>query len=185
MEIVMETRRLLLREMELEDLDFVASMLAHPEVMRFYPKRYSLRQSEAWVRRQLERYCTDGFGFWLAVDRANQQPVGQVGVLNTPVDGKVEPALGYLIHHPFWRQGFAAEAASASLEWALARLDAPRVITLVRLENSSSQGVARKIGMKPVKHTPWAGYQHILFHYKRNWSERAAPRAVAFPRPRP
>ena len=34
-EPVLETSRLILREMSLSDLDFVASMLAHPEVMRF------------------------------------------------------------------------------------------------------------------------------------------------------
>ena len=37
----LETPRLALREMSLDDLDFVAAMLGHPEVMRFYPKVYS------------------------------------------------------------------------------------------------------------------------------------------------
>ncbi len=67
--------------MSREDLDFVAQMLAHPEVMRFYPKCYSRAESTEWIERQLKRYKQDGHGLWLAVERRTQQPVGQVGLV--------------------------------------------------------------------------------------------------------
>ena len=41
MKTILETPRLVLREMTLGDLDFIADLLAHPEVMRFYPKCHS------------------------------------------------------------------------------------------------------------------------------------------------
>ncbi len=40
MKVVLETPRLVLRELSLADLDFVAAMLAHPEVMKFWPRPY-------------------------------------------------------------------------------------------------------------------------------------------------
>ena len=40
MKPVLETPRLILREMSVADLDFIAQVLAHPEVMRFWPKCY-------------------------------------------------------------------------------------------------------------------------------------------------
>ncbi len=49
MTFVLESDRLALREMSLEDLDFVATMLADSQVMRFYPKCYSREESAGWI----------------------------------------------------------------------------------------------------------------------------------------
>ena len=114
MPFLLETDRLLLREMSQGDLDFVATMLADPEVMRFYPKAYSREESAEWVERQIARYARDGHGLWLVTLRETGRPVGQVGLTFQSVDGIAEPEVGYLIHRPFWRRGFAAEAAAAS-----------------------------------------------------------------------
>ena len=61
------TDRLRLREMALADLDFLAELLAHPEVMRYYPKCYSRPETQEWVERQLGRYANDGHGLWLQI----------------------------------------------------------------------------------------------------------------------
>ena len=78
---ILETPRLALREMTRDDLDFVAAMLADPEVMRYYPKCYNRDEAAAWVDRQLGRYREHGRGLWLAVDRMSGEPVGQVGLI--------------------------------------------------------------------------------------------------------
>ncbi len=163
MKVILETPRLVLREMSLADLDFVAEMLAHPEVMRYWPKPYSRQEAVDWVRRQQERYGTDGVGYWLALEQASGQPVGQAGLLVLQVEGVEEIGLGYIIHRPFWRRGFATEAAAASRDYALNVLGKPRVIALVRPENVPSQGVALKLGMKPEGRTQYAGYEHLIF----------------------
>ena len=106
--------------MSLGDLDFVAAMLSHPEVMRFYLKLYSRQEATSWIERQLDRYERHGHGLWLAEDRATGEPRGQVGLMIQEVDGIEEPEIGYLIHYPFWRQGLATEAALATGREALA-----------------------------------------------------------------
>lgn len=49
---ILETSRLVLREMSLADLDFVAAMLADPEVMRYYPKCYSASSGRSFRIRE-------------------------------------------------------------------------------------------------------------------------------------
>lgn len=163
MNLVLETPRLRLREMSLDDLDFVAAMLGHPEVMRFWPKPFSRKGSAEWIRRQQERYARDGFGYWLALDKTTQQPIGQAGVLAQEVDGVAEVGLGYIIHRPFWKRGFATEAATACRDYAFERLGKRRVIVLVRVENAPSQAVALKLGMKLEKRVMFAGFEHLVF----------------------
>src|SRR5262245_14683122 len=98
---ILETARLQLREMSLADLDLVATMMSHLEVMRFYPKLYSRDEAQAWIERQIERYAEHGHGLWLVLERETGQPIGQAGLVMQEVDGIQEPEIGYLIHRPF------------------------------------------------------------------------------------
>jgi RimJ/RimL family protein N-acetyltransferase len=173
MSYILETPRLTLREMTWADLDFVASMLADPEVMRYYPKCYSRDEAAAWLGRMRERYTRDGHALWLVADRKNDQPLGQVGLAEQTVEGVRHTEVGYLIHRPFWRQGYAAEAAAASRDYAFTILDKPHVISLIRPENLPSQAVARKLGMTPrpeiVQH---GGFDHLVFWVSRSGSSQ-------------
>ena len=170
MDPILETDRLFLREMSLDDLDFVAAMLGDADVMRFYPQPYSRDDAKRWIERQIERYANDGYGLWLVVEKATHEPVGQVGLTNQNVDGRPEPEIGYLIHKPFWRVGFAREAAAGVRDYAFTALAKPRVISLIRPINIPSQRTALAIGMKPEKMTMHANMEHLVFARKRETS---------------
>ena len=168
MQPVFETERLHAREMTPDDLDFVAAMLAHPEVMRFYPHLYSREEARGWLERQVGRYREHGHALWLVEERAGGEPVGQVGLLMQTVNGAPQPEVGYLVHRPFWRRGYATEAALATRDHAFHALGMPRVVSLIRPENLPSQGVARKLGMRPEGTTLHAGTEHLVFAVARS-----------------
>jgi RimJ/RimL family protein N-acetyltransferase len=180
MKTILETPRLVLREMVPTDLDFLAAMLAHPEVMRYYPKCYSREEAEGWLRRTFDRYAQYGHGWWLVLDRATGEPRGQVGLLPQTIDDKMETEIGYMIHRSFWRQGLASEAAAACRDYAFNTLQRERVIAQIRPENLPSQGVARKIGMAPGPHRMFSGFDHTVFSLTRadwelRWRTRLQP----------
>jgi RimJ/RimL family protein N-acetyltransferase len=149
------------------DLDFIAAMLAHPEVMHFWPRCYSRDEAGEWIERQQERYARHGHGYWLALDKASGTPVGQAGIITQDVDGRPQVGLGWIIHRPFWRQGFAAEAGAAWRDRAFQQLGLERVIALIRPENVPSQGLARKLGMVVEGRTLNAGFEHLIFAARR------------------
>jgi RimJ/RimL family protein N-acetyltransferase len=164
---IIATPRLRLREFTIRDLDFVATLLGDEEVMRFYPKTYNRAESQEWLDRQLRRYAADGHGLWLVALAGDRSPVGTVGLAMQTVDGVREPEIGWLIHRPCWRRGFAAEAALAVRGFAFAQLDKHRVISMIRPENLPSQGVAHRIGMAPERATMFHGYEHLVFAVSR------------------
>ena len=169
MATILETPRLILRTMSLDDLDFIAAMLAHPEVMRFWPRPLSRVEAEEWVDRQLGRYSTNGFGWWLALDRKTGEPIGQMGLVAKPLDGIDEVEIAYMVHRPFWRNVYASEGATACREYAFHTLGRPRVLCLIRPENTPSLGVARKIGLttdnRIIHHF---GSDHLVFKGERS-----------------
>jgi RimJ/RimL family protein N-acetyltransferase len=174
MTTILETPRLRLRELVPGDLDFMAEMLADAEVMRYYPKRLTRELSADWINRQMVRYRTDGYGLWLAEERASGQPVGQIGLVKQCVNAVDECEVGYLIHQPYWRHGYATEGALACREYAFGTLHVPRVVSLVRPENAASQGVARKLGMEVVGRAPHGGYEHLVFAVNAPGTSRAS-----------
>lgn len=160
---ILETSRLKLRELESGDLDFIAEMLGNPDVMNYWPKSYSREEAKEWLLKQRERYQEHGFGYWLVLEKKMKQPVGQVGLMKTEIEGEEEIALGYIIHQPFWRKGYAFEAASACINYGFKNLKAERVISLIRPENEPSQKVAQKLKMKPVGIKEFVGFKHLIF----------------------
>ncbi len=167
MKIIVETPRLVLREMTLDDVDFIASLLTDREIMRFYAQDYTRSDADAWVRRQLDRYARDGHGMYLVLERDTGAPVGQVGLARQLVEGNYEPEVGYILHRNFWRRGYASEAARAVRDHAFGVLDKPHVVSMIRPINHPSQGVARKLGMRPVKLTLFANLEHWMFRVDR------------------
>jgi len=164
---IIETARLLLRVMTWDDLDFIATMLADPRVMRHYPKCCSRDEAEQWVGRVIERHANHGHSFYLVSLNSSGEPIGQVGLLRQHVEGVDESEIGYLIHAPYWRQGFAVEAATAVRDFAFHTLDRERVISMIRPANIPSQRVAFRLGMKPEKMTTWHDREHLVFATSR------------------
>jgi len=178
MRVILETPRLLLRELSLSDLDFVAELIGHPEVMHFWPKTYTRDEAEAWIRRQQDRYARDGCGYWLALNKATGQPIGQAGLLVHGLDGVPVTDIGYIIHRPFWRRGYATEAAAHCRDYGFGTLEKERLVVLVRPENAVSVSVARKIGFTRERETNYAGFAHIVFARSRSSNVGAGVRKL-------
>jgi RimJ/RimL family protein N-acetyltransferase len=164
---VLETDRLVLRELTAGDLPFVAGMVGDAETMKYYPHRFTPLEARHWLQRQLDRYQRDGHGLWLVVERESGRRVGQVGLAIQDVDGGKEPEIGWLIHRRYLRRGFATEAGRGVRDHAFGALGLRRVISLIRPVNEPSQGVARNVGMVVERETDFHGYRHLVFAVRR------------------
>jgi RimJ/RimL family protein N-acetyltransferase len=149
--------------MDLEDLDFLAEMLADPEVMRFYPAVQTRDEARQQIERNLKRYREFGHGLWLVVLKETGEPIGRTGLVRQIVDGQPEDEIGYMLHRPFWRQGYAIEAASGVRDYAIHQLGKRRLISLIRPINIPSQRTALANGMKPERLTMFYDLEHLVF----------------------
>ena len=146
--MTIETERLLLRDLEPEDLDDLAAMFADEEVMRWIGGGGVLGRdvAEGMIERQRRHYADRGWGQWATVERATGRMIGVCGlILWSSMGGSEELEVAYLLARDAWGKGFATEAATAIRDYGVAIR--PDLVSLVYPDNAASINVARKLGM--------------------------------------
>jgi [ribosomal protein S5]-alanine N-acetyltransferase len=169
----LETDRLRLRPLSMDDLEPLHAIQSDPVHMRFYPHPFSRDETRAWIEGMQGRYERDGFAVLAVEDRATGVFLGNVGPMVQRVDEVDEVELGWSITPARARQGIATEAAAACRDWTFATLGIDHVISLIRPENLPSRGVAEHLGMTVWKDVVWGSLQPLPHHvYRLDRSER-------------
>ena len=176
---ILETERLILREMESSDYPALCKMLQDSEVMTAYEHAFSDREAEEWLERQLGRYRQYGFGLWAVVLKETGEMIGQCGLTMQDCDGDEVLEIGYLFQKAYWHQGYALEAAVGCKKYAFDVLKAKEVYSIIRDNNFPSQRVALRNGMKQcgsfVKHYYGMDMPHLIFCItRREWEKGEA-----------
>lgn len=150
-EIVAQTNRLMLRTWDDGDEARFYRLLNVPAVMRWLG---GLQTAEEWSAgyQRLRRYERDfGFTFWIVERREDRELLGFCGLkrANAPGADAIadEVEIGWRLREDAWGQGYAKEAAIASLDLAFDRFGAPRVVAVTAAGNAPSQGLMKRLGM--------------------------------------
>ncbi len=172
MKTILETPRLILRELTPSDLNAICRVLQDKTAMYAYEHAFSDEEAQAWLENQLRRYQEDGFGLWAAVLKESGELVGQCGITLQSVNGRSVPEVGYLFERKHWHKGYATEAAIACKEYAFDILGFDAVFSIIRDNNFASQNVARRNGMticgSVVKHYYGMDMPHLVFRAERS-----------------
>lgn len=172
--IILETKRLILREMTEEDIPALHGFLGDPEVMYAYEHGFSMEESADWCRRQMARYEKDGFGLWAVIRKEDGQLIGDCGITMQDIgkgEAEKKEEIGYHLRKDCWHQGYAIEAAGAVKKYAFEVLNLPEVYSIIRDTNLPSQKTARRNGMKKcgesVRHYMGIDMPHLIYSVRR------------------
>lgn len=145
----LETVRLVLRPIQISDVDELVSLDSDPEVMRFLTggQPSSPAEVESTIRKRMSSR-------WMAYERDTRNFVGWFGLIPAG-DGEYE--LGYRLRREFWGRGFATEGSQALLEFAFDVKRATRVFAETMAVNRRSRAVMERCGMKCFRkfHLDW------------------------------
>ncbi|MFK0041104.1 GNAT family N-acetyltransferase [Paenarthrobacter sp. NPDC090517] len=144
------TARLRFREMSLDDLDEMSSLLGDPAVMTYYPAPKTRDEALAWIEWNQVNYARDGFGLWI-VETHDGGFVGDCGLTWQQVNGRSELEVGYHVRRDLQGRGYATEAAFACLELARDVLGVARLVAIIHPDNAASRRVAERLGMRQLE----------------------------------
>lgn len=163
MKKILETERLYLRELSIDDTEDLMKVLSDPESMRFYPKPFAREDVEAWIRWNLENYEKYGHGLWAVIRKDGNVFLGDCGITMQEIDEETVPEIGYHIIREYWRMGYATEAAFACKEYGFHTLHYPKIYSYSRVANTPSQKTAAKIGLQICKRFVKNGAEQIAY----------------------
>ena len=159
-----ETQRLLLRPIELSDLDEFVALHADPEVTRFIRPLDRAAAKERLHRDQRE-WLERGHGLLAMLDLTNGAFLGRCGLKYWPQFDETE--LGWVLRRNAWGRGYATEAGHACVEWGFAGFDLPYLTAMINAGNVSSVRVAERLGFTPLRDDLLLGDPVVVYGLQR------------------
>jgi RimJ/RimL family protein N-acetyltransferase len=138
-----ETERLTLRPITMDDVEVLVELNADPDVMRF------INGGLPVAREEIVEAVHEHLGHrWLAFEQSTDAVVGWFALVPT---GNDERELGYRMHRSMWGKGYATEGSKALIDLAFTELGAPRVWAQTMTVNTRSRAVMERCGMRFVR----------------------------------
>lgn len=163
---ILETDRLVLREITTDDSGVMLEVLNEPAFIRQVADRGVRTRADAatYIREKiLPSYQQFGFGFYLVELKDSRIPIGICGLVKRETLEDVD--VGFSILEKFWRQGYAYEAASALMNHGRTVFGLQRIVGVTSPTNESSARLLEKLGLRFEKmiHLPGYGPESRLF----------------------
>lgn len=169
--ITLLTNRLLIRDLNWNDLNFIHSLHSIPSVQEY--ATLTIPKSLAESKEYLENYIVEQqsssrkeYGFCISL--IDHQPIGLIGLSNN--SSKFRKAeLWFKLAPEYWGKGYTTEAANMILKLGFEELALHRIEAGVDTENLASIKILEKIGMRREglrrKILPIRGQWKDNFHY--------------------
>ena len=165
----LETQRLRLRELRLDDFEAVHAMWCEPLVYKYIAGRASTRE-ESWngIFRVVGHWKLLGYGFWAVEEKQSGKFIGDMGFANCHRDIipslDETPELGWVLNTASHNKGFATEALNAIVAWGDKNLEQKTTCCIIAPENAASIRVADKLSFREVAHTTYKDEPTIVYH---------------------
>lgn len=160
-----ETARLRLRPVSMDDLGELHSLWTDPVVREFFwdGEIISMERAQAAVREGVDAFGRHGFGLWVAEEAGRL--VGFCGL--RPLDYAPGVEVLYGISPSRWGEGFATEVALAMLRYGFEEAGLDRILGIADRENAASRRVLQKIGMTFEEHVVHEGREETRYSIRR------------------
>lgn len=148
--ILAETDRLRLRTWEKADLTPFAAHCNTPAVMRWIGEVQDAAAIRAVFDRATACQAKYGHCLWVVELKADRALLGFCGikrVADVASDMLGEFEIGWRLREDAWGQGYAREAATASLDAAFGRFGAQHALAFTVIQNAASWGLMERLGM--------------------------------------
>lgn len=146
---VLETARLRLRPLDLDDDAFILRLVNDPAWLRYIGDKQVRTLDDARgyiVNGPQASYARFGFGLWLVERNDDATPIGLCGLIKRDVLDDVD--LGFAFLPEFRGHGHAFEAAAAVVRHAREALDLPRLAAITAPDNDASMRLLEKLGLR-------------------------------------
>jgi len=162
---IIETERLRLVPLAERHFEAYASMLADPTSTRYVGDGEPLDRMNAWrsMAMLIGHWALRGYGMWAVELQKTGEFVGRLG-LHRP-EGWPDLELGWMLMSSQRGHGYATEAGRVALDYAFREVKAQRLVSLIRIDNTASERVARRLGARQATTIEFLGSATLVYVY--------------------
>ncbi|HKP47120.1 MAG TPA: GNAT family N-acetyltransferase [Pyrinomonadaceae bacterium] len=145
---VLETHRLVLRRLTPDDAEFILALLNEPSWLRFIGDKgvRTIDDARSYILKgPVDMYARLGFGLYLVELKEQAVAIGICGLIKR--DSLPDVDIGFAFLPAYWGQGYALEAAAATMEYAAHTLGLNRILAITSLDNERSIKLLEKLGL--------------------------------------
>ncbi|UKJ07021.1 GNAT family N-acetyltransferase [Solitalea lacus] len=151
MKTIIETERLILRELEYTDENDLFEMDSDPEVHLYIENNpvKSIDEIKKVIEMLKKQYVENGIARWAVVDKVTNECVGWSGLkyFREPLNNHINfYELGYRFKKKHWGKGFATESSIAILDYGFKNLNVDSIFAITDPKNANSKKVLTKLG---------------------------------------
>ena len=147
--MILETERLIISEISIEDAPFFYDLVNDPEWIQFIGDRNvkTIADAENYLSTKIiPSYKKNGFGFYLVSIKSKNLPIGISGLIDR--DGLEYIDVGYALLPEFRSKGYAFEATKAVLTFAKNDLQIDPIIAITNVDNIKSCKLLERLGLR-------------------------------------
>ncbi len=146
--IVLETERLVFRELVLANAPFILELLTQPSFLEFIGDRgvYDTATAQNYILDVQSQYRDPGYGNYIVMLKDTQSLVGLSGLIKR--DTLPHTDIGFAYLPEYWRNGYAFEGADALLNYARSNLGLGTIVAVTHPTNTASKNLLEKLGMR-------------------------------------
>jgi ribosomal-protein-alanine N-acetyltransferase len=147
MKQVVETERLLLRELNADDAEDFYRLNLNPNVIRYTGDAAfrNVEEAKAFLENYAD-YIINGYGRWAVIHKARHEFIGWCGLKYDSASDETD--IGFRFFEEEWNKGFATESARACIDYGFTKINLETIIGRAMSENKASINVLEKTGLK-------------------------------------
>ena len=146
---VLETKRLDLRRLAIDDAEFILGLLNEPSFIRNIGDKgvRTVEDARQYISKgPVDSYERFGFGLYLVELKGEGTPIGICGLVKRATLKDVD--VGFAFTPQYWSKGYAFESASAVMTYATDTLGLDRIVAITSPDNDGSIKLLKKLGMR-------------------------------------
>lgn len=164
---MIDTERLVLRPLTIDDTHNFFELNNDPEVIQYTGDVPFENEKDALEFLQnYDQFIKYKTGRMAVIKKDDQAFIGWCGIKFDPSSGEYD--LGFRFFKKYWNQGFASEAAKASLKYGFETLQIPLILGRAMEQNVASIKVLKKCGMKYIGKMDCAAHPGVLFQINKS-----------------
>ena len=152
----METERLLLRQLRMEDIyEYYERLFGDGDVSRYmlFDPHQDISESLESLQRKLDKYEQGNYYCWGITEKDEDSLIGLIELLRfDEMDNSC--SFVYMLGCNYWNRGYGTESLKAVIRFAFEELEIERIVADHMTKNPASGLVMQKVGMKKIGTEP-------------------------------